>query len=269
MERGFGWHWIFLASMLVVIGTHLLSPTGLTNGDMLLLFAFACAGCMQQHMLVWWAMVLPWILAPHWAAIGGANTTANQSSHRAGIGPKIGLGMLIGTLVAASPIFAWLSSGRPAAPTQSIDTATPWALGVQLRTEPTPDPLAFPELHRILAENYPSGRFSGTIVAAPKRGDVLLWLGLRTTFCSQLYLLTSKYWTDHELFLQCHPGWWEAFDMLQVNMIVVGPDEYPALRRHFLADAGWQTLHHPGLLPDPQFGSFDGWIFVRKKPVVE
>jgi hypothetical protein len=270
MERGFGWHGIFLASMLAVVGTHLLSPSGFSNGDMLLLFAFACAGCMQQHMLVWWAMVLPWVLAPHWTAIIGANKSTSESNPvRVGMGAKIAMGVALGAFVAASPIVAWFASGRPVPPSQSLDAATPWALGIQLQTEPNPEPTAFPELHRILAENYPGGRFRGTIVATPKRADFLVWAGLRTTFCSQLYLFTSKYWTDQELLLQCHPGWWETFDMLEVNMIVLGPDEYPELRRHILADAGWQTLQRPGPLLDPQFGSFDSWIFARKKPVVE
>jgi hypothetical protein len=270
MERTFGWHWLFLASMLVAVGTHLLSPRGFSAGDLLMLFAFAATACIQQHMLVYWAMILPWILAPHWLAIGGREAVASEvvvRPQRKGV--LIAAGIVIGGLVAATPLTAWLANGRPAPLSESVDVATPWALAMQLQSEPNPEPTAFPELHRVLAEHYPNGRFRGKIMVDPKRGDFLLWRALPINVYSQLVFFTAKYWTDQDFLLQCNPGWWETFDIQEVNMVVLGPDDFAGLRGRLLASAGWQLLHRPGPLADPHLGSFDGWILLRKKPAVE
>ncbi len=271
MELAFGWHWIFLGSMLVAIITHLLSPTGFSAGDMLLLFAFAAAGCMQQHMLVWWAMMLPWVLLPHWVACASGPNSQDRSDceriSRNRTATSIAAGIVLGALVVSSPIFTWLRNGQPAALDQSLDADTPWALCLQLQAEPSVDSIAFPQLHEFLEKNYPNGRFHGMIMVAPRMGDFFVWRGLPVPVCSQLYWFKAKYWADLEPLLQCQPGWWETFDVREVNMIVLGPDDYPELRRRIEADQGWQVLHRPGPLPDPRHGNFAGWIALRKKPI--
>lgn len=270
MERSFGWHWFFLASMLVAVGTHLLSPSGFSAGDVLLLFSFAATACIQQHMLVYWAMILPWVLGPHWAGICGTRSVNDQQvPSRTSKGVAIAAGVVLGGLIVASPLFSWLWSGRLAPPSQSLDTATPWHLGVQMQAEPTSEPVAFPDLQRLLLENYPGGRYRGKIVAAPKMGDFLLWKGLSVNVYSQLVMFTAKYWADQDFIFQCNPGWWEIFDIQEVNMVVLGANDFPELRSRLAGNTGWQLIHRPGPLRDRQFGSFDGWILLRKKPVVE
>jgi hypothetical protein len=271
MELAFGWHWLFLGSMLVAVATHLLSPTGFSPGDLMFLFAFAAASCMQQHMLVWWAMMLPWVLLPHWVAVASGMKLrvriADEESVRMRTAASIAAGIVLGALVVSSPLFTWLRNGRPAALDQSLDANTPWALCLQLHAEPSGELNAFPQLHELLVKNYPEGRFHGKIMVAPRMGDFFVWQGLPVPICSQLYWFKPKYWTDLEALLQCQPGWWEKFDVREVNMIVLDPDDYPELRRRIEADPGWQVLHRPGPLVDPRHGNFAGWIALRKKPV--
>ena len=271
MEQSFGWHWIFLASMLLTVATHLQSRRGISAGDFLLLFSFAAAGCMEQHMLVWWAIMLPWILAPHWCERwpSPASKADEPGVRRKGKARATLLGAVLGLLVATTPTFSWMRSGRPAPLDQSLDTAPPWALCVQLQSEPSKETIAFPRLHAILRANYEGGRFRGKIMASPSVGDFPLWRGLPVPVCSQLYLFKAKYWTDQEFLLQCQPGWWETFDIQEVNMIILGPDEYRELRRRIEAETGWEVIHRPGPLLDPRHGSFEGWVAVRKKPVAD
>lgn len=272
VERTFGWSWIFLASMALAIGTHLLSPRGFSAGDLLLIFAFAAAGCIQEHMLVWWAMVLPWVLAPHWVEIASCGTPETSAyaddSGRTRPVVAIAAGVIVGGLVAASPLFSWMWHGRSTPLNEALDTATPWAFCLQLQTEPNPELLPLPRLHDIIATNY-GGQFRGKIIVTPRTADFPLWRGYAVSVSSQLDRYKPKYWTDYDQLLKCNPGWWETLDVWEANLIILGPDEYAELRRKIENDSGWEVLHTGGPWPDLQYGVFDGWVAVRKIPVAD
>jgi hypothetical protein len=261
---------LFIASLGLAIWTHFRSPRGLSNGDLLILLPFAVATCMQSRMMTWWAMILPWVLAKHWQSFTNQDSTANSwdgFSFR-----KTMLAVLItASMLMWSPLSAWIRLGEPTPLPDSLLTRTPWQLAEQLdQQEPLPS-LPWPELQTVLQKHYPAGRFQGTIYTSPTMGDYLIWRMPRSipiSLYTHGHLISAEYWNNSAVIFNTLPGWWEMLDRYETNMIIVEAFAFNSIREQIEKDPNWQVIHRGGELPNPEWGSFDGWIAIRKKPIL-
>ena len=64
-----GLHWIFIASLTVIVMTQLASTKAIPPHRLIVLVLFGLGLSLQQRFAIWWAMLVPWVLVPQWAEL--------------------------------------------------------------------------------------------------------------------------------------------------------------------------------------------------------
>jgi hypothetical protein len=231
---------------LVAIGlTHLVHPLGIPPAHMVLLVAFGLGVAMQTRFVIWWAMLVPWVLVPRWAELGGmwpARLTPPTSTPTL---RKTGFALLLGWAICMWSVPAgWLTSGAPMPLDQAASVGTPWKLARQLRSPDDPNAIAYPELAEVLRKHYPGGRFTGTVMATPMQGDYLMWAlapEIPVTY-AHMHLFHPDYWEELGKVGKGEPGWWEIMDKYRANLLVMEADYVELLRDKIRASAEWKVV---------------------------
>ncbi|OWK44973.1 hypothetical protein [Fimbriiglobus ruber] len=283
---GPGWHWVLLLSILVILATLLASRRPLPLGHLLALFCFGVSVGVQNRMVIWWALIVPWVLAPHWADIAGRIP--------ARFVPPPGVPSFRKTVLAAvllpaafmwSTTAGWVVDGRPMPFDAGVSDGTPWQLAWQLRhpgdlhdlRDPSvpavgaetaiaavAGPVALQtsgeirwraEMEQVFRANYPGGRFTGTILATPMQGDYLMWAlapDVPVTY-AHIHLFHPDFWNELGIVGAGAPGWWDVLEKYRVNLLVVEADFAPELRAELMRAPDWKiVLDESGDAAKPQ-----------------
>jgi hypothetical protein len=263
-----GWHWLFLLSLLLLLATHLWSRGGLTVTQLLLVAGVGVATCCQQRMFAWWAMIVPWVLVPHWAQLTrdlGARTGARPLP--ADLRKTLLAVAVVFAVVMWSPPVGWLLAGGPRPVEGAVSSGTPWQLAHQLKS-PSQAP-ALPALQTVLDRNYPDGRFTGAIFASPMQGDYLMWALAPDVAVSytHMHLFPPAFWAECGTVASGGPGWWDVLERNRVNLVAIEAEEAAQLRRRLQEDAAWEIVLDETGDPAKPYAANRQLIAVRRKPL--
>lgn len=220
---GPGWHWPFLGSLAVVAGSALLARRPMPFGHLAVLFLFGVGVCVQIRMVVWWAMVVPWVAVPLWADLAGRLPARVRPAPSVPTFRKTLLAAFLAlAIVNWSSIAETLRTGVPKVE-DVVSGGTPWPVARQV-AQPAAD-LHAPwqeELRAVLNANY-GGSFRGSILATPMQGDYLMWAlapAVPVTY-AHIHLFHPDFWDELGVVGQGQPGWWDVVDKYEVNLMVL------------------------------------------------
>ncbi len=258
------WTWFYLVTLIIVAATWFLSPRRFSPTQLLLVLFFGLQPALRQRMLVWWLMVVPWVILPHWAAIAARlpyrlasrgrqppDSSENPGADAPGSPwqstPSFRKTLLAGFLVllAASwlPPVHWLLGGEPTPFQRSLSPGTPWQLPACLPYGSTvPETTALGPLvvaavadqksllPSTLLKDYPDGRFVGRIFASESLADYLLWAlppEQSVLVYSHVHLFPPIHWWHCLLIKFGTTQGKEVLDQLNVNLIVCEAEMHP------------------------------------------
>jgi hypothetical protein len=265
---GFGDHWLYIGTIILVIAAQIVSPRLLSPTALLLCISFGVMPLKSQRMLIWWYMLVPWIVLPAWAELGRSLKWPWLHYRSEATGGKTLMAVsFIFLAVWLSPSVRWLRSGQPRPLERTLGLGTPWQLAAQLTS---PDGKSYyPDLAKAL-NDYPNHRFQGAIFTTLTQGEYLLW-ALPSEYPVSLYthvhLFSEKYFRDCLNVLTVEPGWRGMLDRQGVNMVVVEVEDHPQITAALKADPEWViVVDETGLRskPDPRTRLL---VAVRKTPI--
>jgi hypothetical protein len=240
-----GWHRHYLTLLGLVALTRLLSPRRCSPTEVLLM-GFAVPPPFQQRWMVWWILVAPWVMVPHWVAIA-SRLREGRTARPARPGWRmtaLALQVLIACALVSTPM-RWLFRGSPDSLDQALSEGTPWRLAETLRASSGTAADRIPALDRALRTYYPAGRFRGAIFPNELLGDYLIW-ALPPEFPVLAYAhphaFSAAYWSRFRAAKFGGPGWREFLDARGVNLVVVQAERHPELRGLLHRDPAWQVV---------------------------
>jgi len=220
--QGRGWHRYYFALIGLLAVTRLLSPRRSSPTEVLMM-GFAVLPPFQQRWMVWWIMVAPWIMVPHWAAIAERFGWSGvwQPGRRNWRMTILAVQLAIAFALLSTP-GRWLALRHP----ETLDSAlegTPWRLAETLRTPAGPPEYRIPALDRALHAYYPGGRFRGNIFPNELLGDYLVWAlpaDDPVLVYSHAHVFSETYWYQCRRAKFGLAGWREFLDAHHVNLVV-------------------------------------------------
>lgn len=242
---GKGWHWVFMASLVVIMLTQLAASKPMPGGHLAVILLFGSCLALQNRFVIWWAMLVPWVLVPRWAEIAArwparlTPTPSIPSFRKTGIAAAV----VFTSFMWSSPSI-WLVTGGPSPLDSSASVGTPWQLARQVSRPNDPDAVWLPEMDAILKQNYAGGKFSGTIMATPMQGDYLMWAlapDVPVTY-AHIHLFHPDYWEELGIVGRGEPGWADVLEKYRVNLLVIEADYAPQLRDILKNSKEWVIL---------------------------
>jgi len=181
---------LFFASLLVTAVLLRWSPRRVAPTEVLLTLVFALASLVAIRMLVWWALVWPWVVAPHAAA-------------RAARARRMLLAAAIcfATLWWSPPIFGAFS-GRSRPDDAVLSANTP----------------------KRLAEEIKSRDLQGRAFAPLDWADYLVWHSgakVEPLVYSHVHLTGPKVWRDYLCIRAGNPAWLDVADQYGLDYLVI------------------------------------------------
>jgi len=261
--------WFYLATLIAVVATQLLSPRRFSAPQILLVLFFGIQPCLHQRMLIWWFMVAPWVVLPHWAAI--AQRFRFWPEHWSSIPSFRNTLLVAGIAVMALtwlPPIHWLMGGEPTELKRSLSTGTPWRLAAALTSPGSSDPESL--LPPAVLQSYPEGRFVGRIFASESLADYLLWTlppEQSLLVYSHVHLFPPAHWWDCLLIkFGTVPGK-TALDRKGVNLILVEAELHPYLRAWLVQSPDWTVCLDETGLTSKRDHRCRLLLAVRNKPI--
>jgi hypothetical protein len=202
--------------------------------------------------MVWWVLLVPWLLLPHWAALAdrrfpGWRERRSVPSFRKTI---LACGLLVPVLYFLTPV-SWLLGATLPPPERYLAPATPWQLAQTLQGQP---PTA--EWQKQVQARLRGGRLRGSIFATETMGEYLLWAlpaNMPVLACTHVHLLPPDHWTNCRVVKWGRPGWQQFLDWNRVELIVVEPEMHPKLCQALHESEVWQVVVD-GTGADPRKG---------------
>jgi hypothetical protein len=193
--------WLWVGSLILLIGAQLLSSRWYTPTEWLLIAGFALGPLVHLRMMIWWFMVVPWLLCAQWPAIRQElSWSFFDYSSIPSLRKTMLAGLMLVVVLSLSAPAQWLTAGKPAPLSRVIYKGTPWQLAAQLQGKPGPDGEELPALGEALTKHYPHGRYRGPIFASETQGDYLVW-----ALAPQhgIFLYTHVHLFPNEVWQQC------------------------------------------------------------------
>jgi len=241
----YGDHWHYLASLLLLGVSLALSPRWASPTQLLLVVAFAPWPLWQRRMLLWWAVLVPWVVLLHWAAVGARlRWPWLHAESVLSFRKTLAVGLIVVVLLLWWGPVQMLLRGRPRPLDTALTPGTPWRLAAQLNAPPDSAAPPLPDLARALADHY-GGRFRGAIFASETQGDYLLWAlpaEYPVLLYSHVHLFAPAYWQECMTVKRGGPGWRAALDRRGVNLVVVEADLHPSLCGELRRDPDWLVV---------------------------
>ncbi len=263
-----GGHRLFLAALVFLIVTQLVSPIRIHTGPLLAVLALGAWSLAQQRMMVWWVPVVVWAAMPCWrAALAGWGVPFGPPA----LNFRYTIVVVVFVLGATFnlPLLSWAVGGSLRSLNRSVTPATTWAPALTLthnhttpRTKALGDALA----------KYPDGRFTGRVFASEMAGDYLVWAlpsEWPVLLFTHAHLFPAGHWGDGMQVKSGGPGWWELLDRHRVNLVIVETELHPALIANLRADPRWKVVldeDNSTTIPDPRQRLF---IAIREVPLRE
>lgn len=181
------------------------SPRRWTAGEVGLLLLTGLLALSALRMLAWWALIWPWVVWPHAAALGAmwrepaaAGVEPPGAAVRRGL---IGLALVIAALIWA-PASRALISGQPRGPAVAVSRETPFFLGEQV------------------AERQLAGRCFAPLDWA----DYFIWQSqgrLHPLLYSHVHLADPAVWSDYRALDRGQAAWLEVVDREQIRWLLL------------------------------------------------
>ncbi|MEX1223993.1 MAG: hypothetical protein WEA31_05535, partial [Pirellulales bacterium] len=195
---------MFFATLLVTALLLRLSPRRFRLSEVVLLLAFAAATLLSMRFIAWWALIWPWVVAPHAMAVARAWIGRAPSITPADRQP-------VRTLIAVAAIFL----------------ALVWAPGSHavLADRPlTVARAANSETPILLAEELNNRQFTGKVFAPLAWADYLLFSSegrLRPLVYSHVHLIDPGAWSDYRQIDGGAAGWLGIADRAELRYLIL------------------------------------------------
>ncbi len=205
---------LLIGSLAVTIVLARLSPRKWELHELLILALFALATFSAIRMLAWWALVWPWVVVPHAAAVWQTYRDRHQrrqvpTDDGTSMRTVLAMGVVFMTLLIAPPSFA-LVTGQARGDGKIMSRDTPLYLADELA-------------RRGLAGN----------VAAPMDwADYLVWKTdgrVRPLVYSHVHLTDSQTWHDYEAIFRGDRAWLDLLRDRRMQYLAVSRQRYPQL----------------------------------------
>ncbi|MCS7303867.1 MAG: hypothetical protein NZ602_02000 [Thermoguttaceae bacterium] len=205
------------------------SPRRVWASEVLLGLVFGVGAFTAIRMLAWWAIVWPWLVAPHAAAVALRYGKTHSPKHVVsdayhGKRWAITLAVVVLCLWWSPPVHSLLT-GQPRPPESIL-------------SKDTPEPLAQFLLDR---------QIQGRMYAPMQWADYLVWRTegavVPLVHC-HVHLIPAPVWEDFLAFEQTRPIWPQLADKYRLDYLIVHRRENPllasALQRHPRSELLWE-----------------------------
>ena len=221
-------------SLLLAIAILAGNVRQVTATETLLLVVFGILGCTAQRMVVWWALLLPGVLAPHLAAIwhlygplvpSGRSAWRKQPAstevrHAANF---VVLGLLLGWAAFGTP---WTRAFNPLLPA-----------GKRLADPPDEPRAAVALLHQT--------GFAGRLFQPLEWGSYLSWhLYPQVTIFTdgRIDSFPDPVWNDYVRIGNAEEGWESLLDSYRIDCVVWDPRLSPRLPAALRSSGRWEQV---------------------------
>jgi hypothetical protein len=190
---------------------------------------------------VWWLVLTPWLLMPYLADTAGRFPRWRYASVPS-LRKTIVAGLFVFVALAWSIPTQWVLTGRPQPLERSLFYGTPWQLARQLAE---PDRVWSHRLGKVFRQNYPGGRFTGTIFASETLGDYFVWQfgpNPPVFIYTHVHLFSPGHWERCSRVRAGAADWRTILDNVHANLLVVEPDRNVRLCGLVRHDGDWQVL---------------------------
>ena len=202
---------LFFTSLLVTGVLLRWSPRRIWAHEVLLILVFGLASLVAIRMLVWWALVWPWVVAPHAAACWLLYRRTVPLDPADEPGPTaatpertlLAVAVVFATLWWSPPTFALLS-GRLRAEQQVLSTDTPRGVALEIARR----------------------KLSGRIFAPMDWADYLMWRNpgrIEPLVYSHVHLTGPRLWQDFRDLGRGSPRWLALVDRYGLDYLVLSP----------------------------------------------
>jgi hypothetical protein len=264
-----GGHWTYLASLVALVLSQVISPRPLSLSRVCVLIPFALGPLYQQRMVVWWMLVWPWLLLELWRSAAAVTPRFWRGVHSVASFRKTLIAVLLILICITWSGVSQLLVGREPLPLEkSVTRATIWPLALQLK-----EGAGLPSLGEAL-KDYPNQRFQGRIFVQDLLADYLVWSlpeKAPVLVYNHAHIFPEAIWQDQITVLSGKSSWDVILERYQVNLIVFDPLMCPELAQRVRAEAAWLILRDDGLNRSGERGpnAFRGTLFIaiRKHPV--
>ncbi len=262
-----GWGSTYLALLMMLTISQLLSPRAMSPTQLILVLAFAPLPLWSRRLFVWWIMIVPWLAIPHWnAALEQLFLWREREDPPDLRKSLLAFGIILLAIAWSNPV-GWIIAGKPTPLHQSLWSTTPWRLAIEIDGRGKVKELA--PLREVLKENYPDGKLTGSVFTSETLGDYLVWnlSDARALFVySHAHLFPKSHWDEHLTLLSGSNNWREILDRHRINLVVIESALRKELAEKIRQDPGWKVV-----LDDKSGSTLPGGLFVavRKIPVLD
>lgn len=215
---------LLIASSLATAYAFYASPRKWKLYEIMLLALFALATLVAIRMLAWWAIVWPFVMTPHLAAMWnqrfsreiGPTEASLERDPPLAMQTLFAMAIVFSTIVFAPPSHSLLM-GKDRGETRTVVTATPV----------------------YLADEAVRMNLSGNLIAPMDWGDYLLMRTggkLRPMVATHVHLVSPDVWSDYQKVFQGDPNWLTLARNRGMNYLAVSKRGYPKLA-HGVFDA--------------------------------
>jgi hypothetical protein len=267
---GMDWHWILIASLLVFLVTLYRSNRSCPPAHFLMILIIAAGMAVQQRFNIWLAMILPWVLAPHWAVLQKrVESSEGESSPPTFRKTLLALAVAWSLTMWSTPV-AWLRENSPTPIGHGTSPGTPWELAQVLQSKPFPNqPEWSIELERTIQTNYPSGQFVGSVFASPTKGEFLLWAlpsQIPVTY-SHMHLFPPQFWAELGSVAAGQSNSPDVLERYGVNLLIFEPMICPKLIKELENSSEWKIILDESNLKTKVIPETRSFIAIRLTPL--
>jgi len=197
---------LFITAILLRV-----SPRRIRWSEAVLLFVFALAALLSMRMLAWWAIVWPWVVAPHAMAAIRARfgRMANAPPEARPLRTLIAVAMIFLALVWAPGSHALLAA-RPMSDAAAANDATPV----------------------LMAEELANRELEGKVFAPMEWADYLVWKTegrLEPMVYSHVHLIAPETWEQYRQIRTGSAAWLRHAEAAELRFLVL-PRREPTAR---------------------------------------
>ena len=222
---------LFGGSLLITALLLRISPRRIWIGEVLLILVFGVATLTAIRMLVWWALVWPWVVAPHAAAawllyrpVAANNEEDLADARRAAAGRLLlAAACLLATFWWAPPTYA-LVTGRSRESGAILSRNTPEELAEQLVRQ----------------------KIRGRFYAPMDWADYLVWQtdgAVEPLVYSHVHLTGEALWSDYRRIESGSTDWLALADRHGLEYLILSPDRCGRLADRALRSPRCQLLY--------------------------
>lgn len=237
----------YLMSLILLAFVWVLGKRRVGAAGWLVALPFAAWPWFQVRSLLWWWGIAVWLLARLGPGLADRFPTLPKFEEGDRTWPRARTALVLAGIAALFfPPIRGLIPGMPNDVDQTVAPGTPWRLALELNADPTDEGRWLPELRKAIREQFPDGRYRGSIFSSETQGDFLVW-ALSTDMPVMMYthahVFGPAHWEACRDVKAANPGWREFLATHRANLIVVEPDSHEELAAELRTDPEWRVVH--------------------------